>query len=207
MENRLSVEKVNPKTQLVLDAATEIFLKHGFAAATTDMIQQRAGVSKATVYSRYSNKEALFIAVIENECERLTNNVKAIDFKSDSIFQSLKDIGYEYLTILLSPSGLALFRVIIAESQRFDDVGKTFYNAGPKVVLELLTHQIDNAVSQKKIDLNTFSSQEAATMFLSTLRGEAQLQCITHPHSSPSEIQIEQWVSVAVSFFLKCFSK
>jgi AcrR family transcriptional regulator len=206
MKKTEKMEKINPKTRLVLEAATAIFLEHGFTAATTDMIQKQAGVSKATVYSRYPNKEALFIAVIESECERLTNNIKAIEFKNDSIHQSLHDIGYEYLTILLSPSGLALYRLIIAESQRFDNVGKAFYKAGPQVILALLTRQIDSAVEQKRIDLNSFSSQEAASIFLSTLKGEAQLQCLTHPQSRPSEIQIEQWVNVAVKYFLKAFS-
>jgi AcrR family transcriptional regulator len=40
-----------------------VFLANGFSAATTDMIQQAAGVSKSTVYSHYPNKEALFAAV------------------------------------------------------------------------------------------------------------------------------------------------
>jgi len=191
----------------VLDAATSIFLEHGFSAATTDMIQKKAGVSKATVYSRYPNKEALFIEVIENECASLTDKVKTIEFNTDSIDQGLRDIGYEYLTIILSPSGLALYRVIVAESQRFEGVGKAFYSAGPKVVLDLLTNQIDRATEQSKIKLRSFSSREAAIMFLSTLRGEAQLQCLTHPQSRPSEIQIEQWVNIAATFFLNTFSK
>lgn len=199
------MNKVNLKKQLVLDAATSIFLEHGFSAATTDMIQKKAGVSKATVYARYSNKEALFIEVIENECANLTNRVSAIEFNTDSIGQGLRDIGYEYLTIILSPSGLALYRVVVAESQRFEGVGKAFYNAGPKVVLDILTNQIDRAVESDKIKLCSFSSREAATLFLSTLRGDAQLQCLTHPQSRPSEVQIEQWVDIAAKYFLKTF--
>lgn len=199
------VEKIDTKTQLVLNAATVIFLEHGYSAATTDMIQKQAGVSKATVYSRYPNKETLFIAVIETECTRLTNQVRTIELNSKSIRESFTHIGYEYLTILLSPAGLALYRVIVAESQRFNEVGKAFYNAGPKVVLDMLSNQISSAVEKGEITLHSMSAQEAASIFLSMLRADAQLQCLTHPQSSPSEIQIERWVYLAVEVFLNSF--
>ena len=55
------------KKDRVAIAATDVFLTHGFSAATTDMIQQAAGVSKATVYASWSSKEALFSAVIEQQ--------------------------------------------------------------------------------------------------------------------------------------------
>lgn len=37
------------KSVAILDAATTVFLTHGFSAATTDMIQREAGVSKKTM--------------------------------------------------------------------------------------------------------------------------------------------------------------
>src|SRR3546814_1070545 len=49
--------ELNAKALTVLRAARNIFLTHGFSAATTDMIQREAGVSKSTVYAHYANKE------------------------------------------------------------------------------------------------------------------------------------------------------
>ncbi|KOQ92535.1 TetR/AcrR family transcriptional regulator, partial [Pluralibacter gergoviae] len=61
---------VSAKAQKVLAGAKSIFLARGYSAATTDMIQQAAGVSKSTVYAYYPNKEALFTAVVEQQCGR-----------------------------------------------------------------------------------------------------------------------------------------
>ncbi len=55
----------NQKARTILQAARKVFLEHGFSAATTDMIQQQAGVSNSTVYAHYPTKEKLFIAVVE----------------------------------------------------------------------------------------------------------------------------------------------
>lgn len=65
----------------MLEGAKAIFLERGYAAASTDMIQQAAGVSKSTVYAYYPNKEALFTAVIEIECERFLQKYIKLKFR------------------------------------------------------------------------------------------------------------------------------
>lgn len=54
----------------IRDAALEVFLEAGFAAATMEAVAQRAQVSKGTLYARYDCKERLFRAVIEDEISR-----------------------------------------------------------------------------------------------------------------------------------------
>lgn len=54
----------------IRDAALEVFLEGGFAAATMEAVAQRAQVSKGTLYARYDSKERLFCAVIDDEISR-----------------------------------------------------------------------------------------------------------------------------------------
>jgi TetR/AcrR family transcriptional regulator of autoinduction and epiphytic fitness len=42
------------------------FLKHGYAGTSMDKVALSAGVSKATVYSHFQDKEGLFKVLIEN---------------------------------------------------------------------------------------------------------------------------------------------
>src|SRR3546814_11745036 len=86
------------------------------------MIQREAGVSKSTVYAHYANKEALFTAVIEAECAPFTNTVHGIEFRPGKLRETLTMLAKAYLDIVLSPGGLALFRVVIAEGDRKSDV-------------------------------------------------------------------------------------
>jgi AcrR family transcriptional regulator len=47
--------------QQILDAAREIFLEQGFGASTLE-IAQKAGISEASIFKRFSTKEELFLA-------------------------------------------------------------------------------------------------------------------------------------------------
>ncbi|THH36065.1 TetR/AcrR family transcriptional regulator [Aliishimia ponticola] len=56
----------NPKDR-VLNAATELFCHHGFAATGVDTIASRAGTAKSTLYAHFKSKEKLIDAVLERE--------------------------------------------------------------------------------------------------------------------------------------------
>jgi AcrR family transcriptional regulator len=43
----------------LLNAATEVFLKHGFASASMDMVRQHAGVSNGSLYHHFPTKARL----------------------------------------------------------------------------------------------------------------------------------------------------
>ncbi|MCA2016828.1 TetR/AcrR family transcriptional regulator [Vibrio tritonius] len=195
------------KLERVLQGAAEVFLKQGFTAATTDMIQKAAGVSKATVYTRYPNKQALFSAVIERQCHLLTQQVTECLPQHSDIFVTLTEVGTRYLTLILSPEGMALYRTIIAESPRFPELGRAFYLAGPKVVLDQVTEYITDAAGKGQLDIQPVGARAAATLFLSLLRGDGQLQCLTHPDFSPTEILIDEWVNLAMITFRQAYSK
>ncbi len=194
------------KASVVLQAATAVFLQHGFSAATTDMIQREAGVSKATVYARFANKEALFAAVIQQECAKLMSTIRTIDAKSHGLRATLTDIGSDYLNIILSPTGLALYRVIVAEAPRFPDLARQFYLAGPKVVSDLLARHILFFTESGELQLKGMGVGDVTKLYVSLLRHDAQFELLTHPASRPSAAQIDQWVSLAVNTFLLAFS-
>jgi len=193
------------KSLRVLEAATRIFLEHGFNAATTDMIQRAAGVSKATVYSRYSNKEALFAAVIENQCNRFTRRVQQIEVTPGNIRKVLLEIGHTYLSLLLSTEALALYRVVVSVADRFPRLAHSFYSSGPGAMTRILAAHLETAASAGEIDVQVIGLEPAATLFMSMLRGEAQLIALTHPDSRASDVQIEQWVNQAVTTFLRAY--
>jgi AcrR family transcriptional regulator len=54
-------------TEAILDAAVVEFEQHGFRRVALDDVARRAGVSRTTIYRRFSNKDELIAAVIERE--------------------------------------------------------------------------------------------------------------------------------------------
>lgn len=49
----------------IAQAAKEVFAERGYQRATLEEIAQRAGMSKATIYLYYKNKDGLFLQVVE----------------------------------------------------------------------------------------------------------------------------------------------
>lgn len=193
------------KSLPILKAAASVFLTHGFSAATTDMIQREAKVSKATVYACFPNKQALFAAVIERECAAMAETVRAIEPAPGDIARTLTDLGLSYLRIVLSPTGLALFRVIVAEAPRFPDLARRFYLAGPKAIAAMIADRLVQAVNAGEVDVRTAGIDAATAAFVSLLRGEGQLECLMHPDAQPSAEQLDRWVRLAVGTFLEAF--
>jgi TetR/AcrR family transcriptional regulator len=118
------------KRQAILDGARREFLSHGYAATSMDRIARTAAVSKATVYSHFADKEALFRALTEHlVAERLTELFGA------SPRQALPSDPAAALTELAArclarrpapPPFLSFLRLVIGESERFPELAKTF---------------------------------------------------------------------------------
>jgi AcrR family transcriptional regulator len=181
-------------------------MAHGFSAATTDMIQQAAGVSKSTVYAHYPNKEVLFLAVVKAECESFLSTLGKPS-PGRNLAEVLKGIAHAYLDRLMSPGGLALFRMIVAEAQRFPEVGRRFYEAGPEVINRIVEEALAAAEARGELDLAGMRREAAASLFVNMVRGEAHMQSLMHVQGAMSAAQRELWASDAVTAFLRAFQK
>ncbi len=195
------------KAAAVLAGARTAFLAHGFSAATTDMIQTASGVSKATVYARYPTKEALFTAVVEAECARLLGAVRATRIRSRKLHDVLEALARAYLGLVLSADVLALFRAVVGEAPRFPALARQFYLVGPHGLNLIVECHLEEAAIRGEVDFSSVGLEMAAIHFVNLVRGEAQMQCLTHPGSVPSEAQRDHWAAAAVTTFMRAFGK
>ncbi|MEC5342929.1 TetR/AcrR family transcriptional regulator [Brenneria populi] len=193
---------LSPKALTVLKAASKIFLTHGFSAATTDMIQSEANVSKSTVYTYYKNKESLFIAVVETECALFARRIRSIQFQRLGLREGLMAIANAYLDIILAESGLSLFRVVIAEAPRFPELASRFYQAGPATVDQIVSEKLQDTIASGDIELIGVTPDAAANLFMHLVRSEPQLYSLTHPDAIFSPKQRKIWVSAMVDKFI-----
>lgn len=61
----------------VLDAATEVFSRYGFARTTMQDIAEQAGMSRPALYLDYANKDSIFTAVVRRMNARQLANIRA----------------------------------------------------------------------------------------------------------------------------------
>src|SRR5436853_3445874 len=62
---------------LVLDAAFELFLEHGYDGTSMEAVAGAAGVSKPVVYDCFGSKEELFAALLRREEGRVLGQIAA----------------------------------------------------------------------------------------------------------------------------------
>ena len=124
--------KKGRKFDQVVEGARSVFLREGYEGASVDEIARDAGVSKATLYSYFPDKQHLFLAVLEIECAQQAEVDFLMDSGQASVEETLHGICIALITFILSRFGQDMFRVCVAEAQRFPDLGRTFYDSGPK---------------------------------------------------------------------------
>ncbi|WP_438392286.1 TetR/AcrR family transcriptional regulator [Caballeronia sp. DA-9] len=125
----------------ILDAATAMFLQHGFGGASLERIAEAAGAGKATLYSRYSGKEALFSEVVKRNCERSLRLVYEAP-QSAELSQRLVSVTQTLVTRLLSDEVIGLIRMVVADAPRFPSLAKLTSDAGRSRAIEAVASMI-----------------------------------------------------------------
>ena len=165
------------KTRQILDAALEAFLAMGYGAVSMDAIAARAGVSKATIYTRFPGKEQLFAAVVSRECDACARRMSvaecspALDLPS-----TLRRVAQELMDMITLPRNLAILRLVIAEEPRFPELGTAFYESGPAEMLRNLTGFLTREHERGQLHID--DAAVAAQHLVSLLRGDIQLRAL-----------------------------
>lgn len=121
------------RRKAILAIAREVFLTQGYADASMSEIATRLGGSKGTLYNYFPSKEALFAEFLRSECSAEAEGEAQV-FEGDvDIRDALRQIGRGMVRRIFSETVQAIHRLVIAESARFPELGRTFYENGPKV--------------------------------------------------------------------------
>lgn len=121
------------KFDQVLEGARQVFMSDGFEGASVDEIARAAGVSKATLYSYFPDKRLLFMEVATTECQQQAQSALDNIDMAASPREVLTQTGLHFLRFITSDLGQRIFRICVAESDRFPELGQKFYNSGPAV--------------------------------------------------------------------------
>ncbi|MEH7379983.1 TetR/AcrR family transcriptional regulator [Bacillus sp. JJ1533] len=139
------------KKEQIHDAAKELFLQNGFSATSMDMVRERAGVSKQTLYVYYSSKEELLTDVINQlisviSQEEFSSFMNQLSLSSqEEVENALNMIGQRLIDHLMKKEYIGLARVIITEISRFPHLGILFQEAVPKQVLSSIASLLEKA--------------------------------------------------------------
>lgn len=188
------------KYDQVLEGARAVFLSDGFEGASVDEIARVAAVSKATLYSYFSDKRLLFMEVANAECRRQSKEaIDRIDLAA-APREVLTQAGHHFLRFLTSTFGLQIFRICVAESDRFPEIGQQFYNSGPAVMREKMAQYFRSAEARGELRIDDHIL--AADQFGELCKADIWARVIFGVSKTVTEEEITRVVEGAVETFM-----
>jgi TetR/AcrR family transcriptional repressor of mexJK operon len=159
------------RTDLLITAATRVFLRDGYGSASIDKVAAEAGVSTRTIYERFKNKGDLLGAVISRLVERDMETVLATE-ELDRLEprEALTSIGQLISGRACNPDSAALFRICATESHRFPELAAKMRGSAKA--------RVDNAIANYlrrqtlRGALNLSDPDRAASLFLQMVCAE-----------------------------------
>lgn len=188
------------KRGVILRAARNLFLEHGFAKTSVDAVVRLAGVSKPTVYAYFPHKEALLDAVVREEAAQI---LAVLDLKTTG--DARADLGHLarlMARMAVAPEVIAWDRMVSAEARRSPVIGQLFYDVGPGTILKLLVELFQRLNQTGALAIPDV--HEAAEFFFGMLVGLPILRsqlCGDRPEFQPSEARVDR----AVELFLRAY--
>jgi len=129
------------KRRAIVEAATSLFLGRGYDGTSMDDVAGFANVSKPTVYNHFDDKEQLFAEVVQATADRIDGLVRLVGdtlSRADDVEKALTELARQFIGAIMQPQTLRLRRLVIANADRFPDVGRRWYKQGFERVLMTL---------------------------------------------------------------------
>lgn len=188
------------KYDQVLESARDLFMAHGFESIGVDDIARKAGVSKATLYSYFPDKRILFMEVAQQECAAQAEQLEAAVDVEQPVEEVLGVVGRGLLTIILSEFGWNMFRVCVAEGERFPELGKQFFETGPKILIDRMCEFLEIAEDRGEVVIEDRAL--AADQFPELCKAGVFLRLVTGVQTEFSQAEIDRVVDGAVEMFM-----
>ena len=182
----------------LLLAARELFLEQGYDASV-DAIIGRAEVARQTFYNHFKNKESLFAEAIRG-C--FLEIIAPLNERPDDLRASLKNFAQIYRQKALSPEGIASYRTLSGQAQRFPELVREVYALGAGQMIERLADFLRKAMEQG--DIRHADPVFAAELLMGMLVGQERSQLLFGVQRQPEDEASK--VAEVVDGFLRMFA-
>jgi AcrR family transcriptional regulator len=188
------------KLDQVLEGARTVFMAHGFEGAGVDEIARTAGVSKATLYAYFPDKRLLFLEVVRHECLRQADAALAEIDPTAPPETVLRRGARRIVEFYTSEFGRGVERLRAAESERFPELGRQFYAAGPEMARARIGEYLAAACDRGELSIADIPL--AADQFVKLCEADLHDRVSCGLQTRFSEAEIARVIDGAVALFL-----
>lgn len=193
------------KYDQVIEGARRVFLNEGYERTSVDAIAREAGVSKATLYSYFADKRLLFLEVARLECARQAEESRDMIDPAAPPREVLHFAATRILAFLLSEFGQRVFRICLAEADRFPELGREFYQSGPALLRERMKDYLQDAAARGELEIRDFDL--AADQFAELCKADLWPRLMFGIDRSFPQAEIARVIDGAVETFLARYGR
>ncbi|WP_285504815.1 TetR/AcrR family transcriptional regulator [Actinokineospora sp. NBRC 105648] len=191
----------------VVEAATTLFLRHGYLGTSVEDIAALAAVSKRTVYNNFQDKERLFTEIVIGvtaTAERFADHLLGALSDAPDVPAALGELARRHLAAITAPQVVRLRRLVVSEASRFPDLAREYHRRAPGRVLAALADAF--AALHERGELAAPDPVRAAEHFSFLVLGAALDRAMFDPESEPpAAAELERVADDAVRVFLAAY--
>jgi TetR/AcrR family transcriptional regulator, mexJK operon transcriptional repressor len=192
------------KRAAILDAAMALFPSRGYDGVSVDAIAQMAGVSKLTVYSHFTDKEALFGAAVTECCAQMLPHRLFVPDPKLAVEAALFEIARAFMDLMMDERTISLHRVMISQAGQNSRLAEVFFGAGPRATLQEMESFLRQAGAAGSLRVDDPS--RAAEHFLCLLKGVRHLRVLVGLCNVPTPAERDEHVHEVVQVFLRAYA-
>jgi AcrR family transcriptional regulator len=201
----MPTDAASAKRRQILDGARRVFAEQGYERGSVDQIAARAGVSKATVYNHFHDKQALFVAAVVGSCEEFNEGLAfRLTGTGDAPEDVLRTIGETFMARALSPSVVSLYRQAIAEAERIPEIGRAVFERGNLALQEVVAGHLRRWSDQGTLRMD--DPRSAAVAFIALCQGDLVIRRRLGVLPDPVDDAIRESVARAVAIFVRAYT-
>lgn len=192
------------KREQIIEGAKRVFMTVGFDAASMNGITREAGVSKGTIYVYFASKDELFVAMVDQERDRIARNMRDILAGSEAVEAGLYSFGTGFARHITSPEVISAMRTVIGVVHRMPNLSRRFFHTAPGNVRHVLEEFI-----RRHVGLGTLAVDDtdlAARQFIEMATGSFfKFRLFGDLENVPSDGELDQVISGAVRVFMAAY--
>jgi TetR/AcrR family transcriptional regulator, mexJK operon transcriptional repressor len=195
------------KRRAIIDAATTTFLSRGYLGTSMDEIAARAQVSKQTVYKHFADKQSLFTEIVTATVDEISDPVydEVVQLAdSGDLEADLRDLARRLVARVMQPRLLELRRLVIAETGRFPELGRAFYERGPGRTIAALTSAFEQLAAGGALRLDDPALAAAHFNWL-IMSAPVNQTMMLGSDSIPGPRELNRYADAGVAVFLAAY--
>ena len=191
---RAEAQEIERRIQAV---AVDAFLTHGFDGTTMEAVASAAGVTRRTLYAKYRDKEALFVAAVPLALATSLRGIP-LEVPDGPLDEVLRSLARQIIARLVEPQAVKLRRFAMLESDRLAALDEP---AGVDIYLDSIRAIADVLATHPDLgDIAGEDLERASDLFVAMVAGGSTLLAEFGVYRTPEHEA--RHIDAAVDLFL-----